>query len=61
MKSGQKKSGFADGLLTALAINTSSDIAHMHPERLCECCHLSMKRIICARAEEVHHSLLGVR
>ncbi|KAL5516708.1 hypothetical protein EMCRGX_G002113 [Ephydatia muelleri] len=60
MKSGQKKStyeckGFADDLLTAFAINTSTDIAHMHPERFCECCHLSMRRIICARAEKVHH------
>ena len=39
MKSGQKKStyeckGFADDLLTAFAINTSTDIAHMHPERV---------------------------
>ncbi|KAL5473856.1 hypothetical protein EMCRGX_G028418 [Ephydatia muelleri] len=60
MKSGQKKStyeckGFADDLLTAFAINTSTDIAHMHPDRFCECCHLSMRRIICARAEKVHH------
>eukprot|EP00731_Ephydatia_muelleri_P002310 Em0001g2310a len=59
-KSGQKKStyeckGFADDLLTAFAINTSTDIAHMHPERFCECCHLSMRRIIYARAEKVHH------
>eukprot|EP00731_Ephydatia_muelleri_P002365 Em0001g2365a len=60
MKSGLKKStyeckGFADDLLTAFAINTSTDIAHMHPERFCECCHLSMRRIIYARAEKVHH------
>lgn len=60
MKSGQRKStyeckGFADDLLTAFAINTSTDNAHMHPGRFCECCHLSMKRIICARAEKVHH------
>ena len=60
MKSGQMKStyeckGFTDDLLTAFAINTSTDNAHIHPERFCECCHLSMKRIICARAEKVHH------
>ena len=47
--------GFTDDLLTAFAINTSTDNAHIHPERFCECCHLSMKRIICARAEKVHH------
>ena len=60
MKSGQKKStyeckGFTGDLLTAFAINSSTDIAHMRPERFCECCHLSMRRIICARAEKVHH------
>ena len=57
MKSEQKKStyeckGFTDDLLTAFAINTPTDNAHM---RFCECCHLSMKRIIRARAEKVHH------
>ena len=60
MKSGQIKStyeckGFAGDLLTAFANNSSTDIAHIHPERFCECCHLSMQRIIFARAEKVHH------
>ena len=50
IKSWQKMStyeckGFADDLLTAFAIKTFTDIAHMHPERFCECFHLSMKRI----------------
>ena len=63
MKSGQKKSTyeckeFTDDLLTAFAINTSTDNAHMHPKRFCECCHLSMKRIIRARCTisvHLHH------
>ena len=32
--------GFADDPLTAFAINTSTDIAHMQPERFCEENHL---------------------
>ena len=44
---------FADDLLTASAINTSTEIILTTPRTLY--CHLSMKRIICPRAEKVHH------
>eukprot|EP00731_Ephydatia_muelleri_P010746 Em0005g1332a len=50
-----KCKAIAEKLQTAFGIDTSGDDLHIHPESMCECCKLSMDRVISAMKNKVHH------